>query len=65
MAQSSVKTRQSDAERRSIKLIGKVAHQIVGAKLPSNKQVFFYNMRYVNLSAKESANLTIDAVKIF
>lgn len=68
MAQSSVKTRQSDEKKRTITLIGQVSHQIVGAKLPSNRQVlqvFFYNMRFVNLSAKESANLAFDAVQIF
>lgn len=65
---SSVKTRQADEQKRQIALIGHVSHQIVGAKLPSNRQVlevFFYNMRFVNLSVKESARLTIDAVVIF
>lgn len=59
---SSVKTRQADEKERQIALIGHVSHQIVGAKLPSNRQalqVFFYNMRFVKLSAKESANLTM------
>lgn len=65
---STVKTRKSDEKQRKITLIGQVSHQIVGAKLPSNRQVlevFFYNMRIVKLNAKESASLTIDAALIF
>lgn len=65
---SSVTTRKADEQKRQIALIGQVSHQIVGAKLPSNRQVlqvFFYNLRFVNLSAKESARLTLDAVLIF
>lgn len=65
---STVHTRKADEKLRSVSLIGNVAHQIVGAKLPSNRQVlqvFFYNMRYVQLSAKESAELVIDAAIIF
>lgn len=63
-----MKTRKTDEKQRHIAMIGNVSHQIVGAKLPSNRQVlevFFYNMRFVNLSAKESSLLTIDAVLIF
>lgn len=65
---STGKTRQSVENLRKIKLIGKTTHQITGAKLPSNKQVlqvFFYNMRFVKLSSKESAKITISAVIIF
>lgn len=61
-------TRQADESKRNIPLVGQVSHQIVGAKLPSNRQVLqvlFYNMRYVNLNTKQSAKLTIDAVSIF
>lgn len=61
-------TRQADENIRNIALVGQVSHQIVGAKLPSNRQVlqvFFYNVRYVKLNAKESARLAIDAVCIF
>lgn len=61
---SSVKTRKADEQKRNIAMIGHVSNQVAGAKLPSNRQVlkvFFYNMRFVNLSAKESAALTIDA----
>lgn len=68
MATSTVKTRQAEEKLRNIALIGKVSHQIVGAKLPSNRQmfeVFFYNMRFVKLDAKSSADLTIDAALIF
>lgn len=63
-----VKTRQADEKDRQIAFIGHVSHQIVGAKLPSNRQVlkvFFYNIRFVKLSTKESANLAIDSVLIF
>lgn len=65
---SSMKTRKADEKQRQIALIGNVTHQIVGAKLPSNRQVlqvFFYNMRFVKLTSKESASLTTDAVLIF
>lgn len=68
MAKSTVNTRQSDEHLRKIELIGNVSHQIVGAKLPSNRQileVFFYNLRMVKLSGKESANLAIDAALVF
>lgn len=64
----SVVTRKVDEKKRTIALVGHVSHQIVGAKLPSNRQVlevFFYNMRFVNLTAKDSAALTIEAVLIF
>lgn len=39
-------------------LVGHSTHQILGAKLPLNKQVlavFFYNLRSAYLSVKESA----------
>lgn len=65
---SSITTRQADELLRKVVMIGEVSHQIVGAKLPSNKQVlevFFYNMRFVKLDAKESARLAIDATLIF
>lgn len=66
MASSS--TSKAEEKLRKISLVGNVSHQIVGAKLPSNKQileVFFYNMRYVKLDSKQSAQLTIDAALIF
>lgn len=65
---SSVTTRQADENKRKIKIIGEVSHQIVGAKLPSNRQVlqlFFYHTRFVKLNNKESARLAIDAALIF
>lgn len=65
---SIVTTRKSIENLQKIDLIGNVSHQITGAKLPSNRQVLqvlFYNMRFVNLSAKQSAKLAIDAVQIF
>lgn len=43
-------------------------HQINGAKLPSNRQVlavYFYNIREVKLSVRESANLAIRECVIF
>ena len=49
-------------------LIGHYTHQIVGNKLPSNKQVLqvlFFNMREVKLSLRESAALTIKETSIF
>lgn len=65
---STVKTRKADEKLREIAIVGHVSHQILGAKLPSNKQVlevFFYNMRFVKLDAKQSSSLVIDAVLIF
>lgn len=49
-------------------LIGHYTSQIVGNKLPSNKQVLhvlFFNMREVKLSLRESAALTIKEASIF
>lgn len=51
-----------------IPLVGTVSCQIVGSKLPSNRQVLrvlFYNVRVVNLTMKESADLVIQEVAIF
>lgn len=65
---STVNTRKADEKLRKIALVGNVSHQIVGAKLPSNKQIleiFFYNIRFVKLDAKQSAQLAIDAALIF
>lgn len=50
------------SSKKSIFLIGDVKYQITGSKLPSNGQVLavlFYNIREVNLTVNESANLTI------
>lgn len=63
-----VATRTSSANLRKINLIGYTTHQMTGSKLPSNRQVLevmFYNMRFVDLSAKESAKLSIKAAQIF
>lgn len=52
---------------RPIKLVGFETSQIVGAKLPSNRQVLsvlFYNI-HKKLSVSESARLVIDEVLIF
>lgn len=51
---AAVETRKADEKLRKIVIVGDVLHQILGSKLPSNKQVlqvFFYNMRFVKLSA--------------
>ncbi|CAH0556961.1 unnamed protein product [Brassicogethes aeneus] len=61
-------TRATDNVLRHINLIGVVKHQITGAKLPSNRevlQVFFYNMRFVRLTSKESAKLAVSAASMF
>ncbi|GBM63821.1 hypothetical protein AVEN_262707-1 [Araneus ventricosus] len=47
---------------------GDIKHQITGSKLPSNGQVLavlFYNIREVNLTVNESANLAIRECIIF
>lgn len=49
-------------------LIGHSTHQILGAKLPSIKQVlavFFYNLRSANLDVKESTMLVAQEVAVF
>lgn len=65
---SSVTTRKADEKKRTIVMVGEVSHQIIGANLPSNRQVLqtlFYNMRFVKLDRHESARLTIDSALIF
>lgn len=65
---ATVTTRKADENLRQIDLIGNVSHQIVGAKLPSIRQVFqvlCYNTRFVKLDAKKSAELAVNAVLIF
>lgn len=64
----SITTRRAIESKYKIDLIGTICHQIVGAKLPSNRQVLqvmFYNMRIVNLSARASAQLAVDMASIF
>lgn len=49
-------------------LIGHYTSQMIGNKLPSNRQilrVLFYNIREVKLSVHESAKLTIKEVSVF
>lgn len=49
-------------------LVGRITYQIVGAKLPSNRDVlsvFFYNHKIVKLTVMESANLAIKEVTTF
>ena len=51
-----------------VSLVGYISIQIIGAKLSSKRQalnVFFYNLRVVKLTAKESAALAIQEVSIF
>lgn len=46
-------------------LVGKCNSEIVGAKLPSIKQVlqvFFYQIRHEKLNAKESVGIAVDLV---
>ncbi|XP_053968382.1 uncharacterized protein LOC128869807 [Anastrepha ludens] len=65
---SSHSSRRSVKNLNNIDLIGNTAHQITGAKLPCIKQVLqvmFHNMRFVGLTAKDSAKLTISAAVIF
>lgn len=65
---SLIRTRKSNQSLNYIPLVGNVSHQIMGAKLPSIRQIlqtFFYNMHYVHLNAKQSATLTLDAIIIF
>lgn len=65
---------QSESPRKRLRkdddiyLVGCTNHQILGAKLPSNRQVlsvYFYNTRVVKLSEQESARLVADEVAIF
>lgn len=54
--------------RENIYLIGNYSQQIVGSKLPSNKEVLsvlFYNLRRVKLNLRNSARLVIQEVIIF
>jgi len=54
--------------RKRIYLIGTSSHQLVGCKLPSNKQVLsvlFFNIREIMLSLSESVRLVIDETLIF
>ena len=48
--------------KKTIYLVGAANHQIMGAKLPSNRQilaVLSFNIREVKLTVSESANLVI------
>lgn len=51
-----------------IYLVGFTEHQILGAKLPSNRQVlsvYFYNTRETKLNGTQSAYLVAEEVEIF
>lgn len=55
-------------KRNKVNLIGFINNQIVGGKLPSNRQalsVLFYNLRVSKLNLKESATLVAKEVLIF
>lgn len=67
-------SRQSETPKKRLRkdddiyLVGCINHQILGAKLPSNRQVlsvYFYNTRVAKLSEQESARLVADEVAIF
>lgn len=61
-------TRKSLCESKYIFLIGYSLSQIVGSKLPSNKQVLlvlFFNMREVKLNSHHNATLVIQETMIF
>lgn len=56
------------ASRSNIYLVGHEMLQILGSKLPSNRQVLsvlFYNIRVVKLTFHESAKLTVEELLIF
>jgi len=56
------------SNRSGIYLVGNMSEQILGPKLPSNRQVlstFFYNLRTVKLPLRESARLTVREAEIF
>lgn len=56
------------SSKKNIFLIGEAKHQITGSKLPSNRQVLavlFYNIRQVNLTLNESANLSLRECVIY
>jgi len=55
-------------KRQYIYLVGFTKNQILGSKLPSQRdcmRVLFYNMRFVKMSLAESAKLVIDECLIF
>lgn len=61
-------TRSADQSKRSIALVGAVAHRIVGAKLPSKRQVLevlFFCLRFRGLSCRKAADLVFDEVLLF
>lgn len=64
MASTSINLRSQN----EIYLVGNITNQIVGSKLPLNRQtlsVLFYNLRHVKLNLHESAKLVIDEVSLF
>lgn len=65
---AAVRTRLADESKENIPLVGRISHQIVGAKLPSKRQVLkvlFFHLRIGKLSTKESARLAIKETVIF
>lgn len=61
-------TRKSTEEKYFVEMVGRVSHQILGAKLPSNRQVLqmlLFNTRIAKISLRDSELLVINAVLIF
>jgi len=68
MSTSSSATKTALRGYNNIYLIGSVQNQIIGSKLPSNRQVIsvlFYNLREVKLNLRDSAKLVIKETVIF
>lgn len=63
---SSVQIHRNTENVEKVDLVGRISHQITGAKLPSNRQqILFYNMRLVDRQLRASAKLAISAALIF
>ena len=58
----------SSKQKDKVFLIGYMSHQIIGSKLPPNRQVsrsLVYNKRQVKLETRDAAELTIQNVILF
>lgn len=63
-----IRTRSVDVNEQNIPLVGRIAHQVVGAKLPSKRQVLkvlFFHIRIGKLSKRESARFVVKEISIF
>lgn len=68
MSTGATKTRAAVENKENIALVGRISHQIVGAKLPSNRQVlklFFFHTRMCGLATRESARMVVKEVSMF